>query len=155
MWRFVIVLVGLSVGVASAAPRPPVTWRVKAVGPVKAGARFTVTLAGAIDPGWHLYALTEPDGGPVATEIALTEGDPADLLRVEQSKPKVIFDPLFNVATGFFENAAEFTLRLQAPRDAAAGMHALHVLIRYQSCNDHVCLPPHNDVVEVPVTMVR
>jgi thiol:disulfide interchange protein DsbD len=133
--------------------KPPVEWRIKAAPtkPIKPGGKFTVTIAGQIDPGWHLYALEEPQGGPVATEIALAEDDPADLLHVDEGKPKVLPDPLFDKPTGYFESAAEFTLHLQAPKTAAPGGRSLHVLVRYQSCNDKVCLPPHTDAIEVPL----
>jgi thiol:disulfide interchange protein DsbD len=138
-----------------AAPHPAVVhWQVTQAPskPLKPGAKFNVVVTGTIDPGWHLYALAEPAGGPIATEIALTEGDAADLLHVDQSKPKVIPDPVFQVPTGFFEGSAAFTLHLQLAPDAAPGAHTLHLLLRYQSCNDRVCLPPHTDTVEVALT---
>ena len=142
---------------ANAAAKPPVQWHVKTspTKPIKPGLKFNVTVTGDLDPGWHLYALEEPEGGPVATELALTEGDPADLIRVEEGKPKVLPDPLFKKPTGFFEHSAEFTLHLQAARDAAPTANALHILVRYQSCNDRICLPPHTDTIAVPFTIAR
>ena len=143
---------------ASAAAKPPVHWSVKTAPAkaVKLGAKFNVTVRGEIDPGWHLYALEEPDGGPVATEITLTEGDSAELVRVEESKPKILPDALFQRPTGFFEGSAEFTLHLQAARVAGAtGTNGLRVLVRYQSCNDRICLPPHTDTIPVPLAAAR
>ena len=139
------------------AAKPPVQWQIKnpPAKPLKQGAKVSLALTGQIDSGWHLYALEEPTGGPVATVIGLTEGDPADLLRVEEAKPKILLDPLFNLQTGFFETTADFTLHLTLAKDAPLGASALHVLIRYQSCNDHVCLPPHTDTVEVPITITK
>jgi thiol:disulfide interchange protein DsbD len=138
-------------------PRPPVSWQIKTAParPVKPGAKFAITVAGSIDPGWHVYALEEPQGGPIATEVALTEGDPADLLRVDESKPEQVLDPLFGLTTGFFKQSVEFRLNLQIAPGTAAGPRPLHVLIRYQSCNDRVCLPPHTDTLEVPVAVAR
>lgn len=140
---------------ADAAPKRPVQWHVKAspAKPVKPGAKFNITITGQLDPGWHLYALEEPQGGPIATEIALTDGDPADLLRVEEAKPKFLPDPSSHQPTGFFENSADFTLHLQSAREAGPG--ALRILVRYQSCNDQVCLPPHTDTIPVPLTISR
>jgi len=150
--KLVALLLLATAAAANAAAKPPVTWHLKATPKlVKQGAKFSVTLTGTLDPGWHLYALEEPEGGPVATEVALTEGDPADLIRVEESKPKVLPDPLFQKPTGFFDTTAEFTLHLQAIKNAASPTQQLRVLIRYQSCNDRVCLPPHTDTVIVPL----
>ncbi len=158
MTRSILVLLTVCFAVrnAHAAPKPPVHWSVKAApASVKAGGRFQVVLQGAIEPGWHLYALQEPEGGPVATEVALAEGDPADLLRVEQLQPTIVPDPVFQVPTAYFAGITAFTLKLQTDRSAVAGPQTLHVLVRYQSCNDRMCLPPHTDTIEVPLKVTR
>jgi thiol:disulfide interchange protein DsbD len=142
---------------ALAARKPPVAWHVKAAPDklLKTGAKFSVVITGQLDPGWHLYALEEPEGGPIATEITLTDGDPADLIRVEEAKPKMLPDPATHRLAGYFENSADFTLQLQAAPDATAGPGNLRVLVRYQSCNDQICLPPHTDTIPVPLTIAR
>ena len=139
------------------AAKPPVDWQIKnpPTKPLKAGAKLNLVLSGKIAPGWHLYALEEPTGGPVATVIGLTEGDPADIIRVEESKPKMLLDPLFNLQTGFFETTADFILHVELATDAPNGASALHVLVRYQSCNDRVCLTPHTDTVELPIIIAK
>lgn len=149
----VLLLATASTG--STPPKAPVQWHIKTAPakPLKRGANFDVTITGQLDPGWHLYALQEPEGGPIATEVAIAEGDPADLLRVDEGKPRVVPDPLFQKPTRFFEGSADFTLHLQAARDAHAGPTGLHILVRYQSCNDRVCLPPRTDTVAVPLSM--
>ena len=148
-------LVFLAPAALMAATKAPVVWSVKQspAKAVKRSAKFSVTVAGQIDPGWHLYAMEEPQGGPVATVVALAEGDPADLIRVEEGKPKMLPDPVFGKPTGFFEGSAAFTLRLTLDKNANPGAQILHVLIKYQSCNDRLCLPPRTDTVIVPVTV--
>jgi hypothetical protein len=137
-------------------PKPPVSWQLKSAPPsTKPGAKITLTISGIIDPGWHVYALEEPEGGPIATVVGLTEGDPADLLTVNESKPILIDDPIFHLRTGFFQSTVDFTLHLRVDPAAKPGPNPLHVLIRYQSCNDQVCRPPHTDTVEVPLTVTR
>ena len=96
--------------------------------------------------------MTEPEDGPIATEINLTEGDPADLLRTEPSKPRTVQDPVFGKPVGLYEGSATFTLHLQLIRQLPAGPHPVHILVRYQSCNDHICLPPHTDTIEAALT---
>jgi hypothetical protein len=140
-----------------AAPKSIVQWQIKGAPPkgLKPGTKFDIIISGKIDPGWHLYALDEPEGGPVATVIGLTEGDPADLLRVDQGTPKMVVDPIFQQETGLFEGSADFTLHLQLAKNISAGAHVLHVLVRYQSCDDHICLAPHTDTIELPVMTQR
>jgi hypothetical protein len=153
---FAATLVAL-VPLSAHAAKPPVDWQIKnpPTKSVRPGAKLNLVLSGKIASGWHLYALEEPNGGPVATVIGLTEGDPADLIRVEESKPKMLLDPLFNLQTGFFETSADFILHVELAKDAPIGASALHVLVRYQSCNDRVCLPPHTDTVELPITIAK
>ena len=138
---------------APAAPPQPVQWSVgNVVGShLSPGAKFTVILAAAIEPGWHLYALEEPEGGPQPTEIALAEGDPVTLLSVDQGKSGFVADPVSRQLTAFFEHRASFTLHLQLPPTMPRPATVLHVTIRYQSCNDKMCLPPRTDRVEVPL----
>jgi hypothetical protein len=141
---------------AYAAPKSPAQWHVKTIpASAKPGAKITLTISGQIDPGWHLYAIEEPDGGPIATIVGLTEGDPADLLSVDESKPIVIDDPLFHMRTGFFRSAVDFTLHLRVDPSAKPGPNPLHVLIHFQSCNNQVCLPPRTDTLEVPLNVTR
>ena len=155
MPRYAAALLLLSAN-AYAAPKSPAQWHVKTVpAAAKAGTKIAITVSGQIDPGWHLYALEEPEGGPIATVIGLTEGDSADLLSVDESKPIVIDDPLFHLRTGFFRGTADFTLHLRVDPGAKPGLNPLHVLIRFQSCNNQVCLPPHTDTVEVPLNVTR
>lgn len=154
--RSLIALTGilLLIGPARAVP-PPAPIHFQAIAPthpLKAGAIFDLVLHAAIDPGWHLYALTEPEDGPIATEINLTEGDPAELLRTGQSRPRTSQDPVFGKPVTLFESSATFTLHLQLARALPPGAHLLHVLVRYQSCNDHVCLPPRTETVEAPLS---
>lgn len=153
-----LAVAGAAVPLAGGQANPPVAWQVKSAphAPVKPGAKFDITIAGQIRPGWHVYALEEPDGGPVATQVGLAEGDPANLLRVTSAKPQMVQDPAFGMQTGLFENTVAFTLHLQAPKQpGSTGAHPLHVLVRYQSCDSHVCLPPHTDTVEVPLTLAN
>ena len=111
-------------------------------------------VAGTIDPGWHVYAMEEPQGGPIATQVGLAENDPAETLRVTSSKPQIAPDASFGMSTGVFESSVDFTLYLRAVPAPNAG-DGLQVLIRYQACNDQVCLPPHTDTVPVPLAMSR
>lgn len=131
----------------------PVHWAVHSApsGPVNDGARFQVILEAKIDPGWHLYALQEPAGGPMATEISLPTLAAADLLRVDQGRPRLAIDPQSHLLTNYFEGTAMFTLRLQANRSRSAGPHPLQVSVRYQSCDDRMCLPPRHQTLEVPL----
>ena len=54
---------------------------------------------------------------------------------------------------GLMAGSAAFTLRLTLDKNANPGAQILRVLIKYQSCNDRLCLPPRTDAVNVPVAV--
>ena len=114
-----------------------------------AGSRFNVLVHARIDDGWHLYALPDSDTFPLATEIALAKNSSVDLLRVEEENPHRSIDPESHVVTGWFAQSTTFTLHLAV---AAGAPRDLQVLVRYQACNDRMCLPAKN--VTVPVQLL-
>ena len=131
----------------------PVSWSFKAPPKksVKAGENIAVKLVATIEPGWHLYSLDQPSGGPVATEISLDTGSPFEMGIVTGPKPHVLFDSNFDMQVGFYVEKAEFHLPVKVEPKAAGGRQTLVVAARYQSCNDKLCLPPKTVKLEVVV----
>lgn len=120
---------------------------------LRLGEAIALRLEASIDPGWHLYALDQPDGGPIATEIALAGDSPFALGPIRASKPIQIFDPNFNMRVQFYTEKAWFQLPVTVSADAAPGPATLVVSTRYQSCNDRICLPPKKVKVELSVSI--
>lgn len=135
----------------------PVTWSVTnpPKNTLKPGERITLHLEASIEKGWHLYALDQPDGGPISTEIGLAEGSPFDLGAVKESKPVEIFDPNFNMRVRFYTDKASFQLPVKVKTEAPAVDANIGVDMRYQSCNDRICLPPKKVTVRVPASIVE
>jgi len=108
---------------------------------LKQGEDFKVKLKAEIEDGWHLYALEQPAGGPIATTIKLEEEKSFRLNgNVESPTPITKFDPNFNIDTKFYEKQAEFILPVT--KIAEANAEDLAVNVRFQLCNDTFCLPP-------------
>jgi DsbC/DsbD-like thiol-disulfide interchange protein len=144
----------LASAVAAVAADDPVAWsgRTSPGKPLPRGARFTVELDALIQPGWHLYSLDQPDGGPIATEITLPAGQPFSFAGVIAApKPKTVFDPNFNMRVGFYIEKVQFRVPLEVGGEAAAGRTTLNIQTRYQCCNDKLCLPPKK--VTVPISI--
>jgi hypothetical protein len=70
-WKF-LGLLSLVSSIA-AADAPPIAWSVKTTSssPGELGKTIQLRLSASIQAGWHLYALKEPEGGPIATTISL------------------------------------------------------------------------------------
>ena len=148
--RFMALL--LAVAVLPAAENP-VSWSFKTPPKksVKAGESFALKLLAMIEPGWHLYSMDQPSGGPITTEISLATGGPFELGAVTGSKPHVLFDSNFNMLVGFYAGKAEFHLPVKVAPDAPPGRQTLVVATRYQSCNDTLCLPPKTVRLDISV----
>ncbi len=144
--------IGLLGGSLQGQPPNPVHWSVQGPArPQAAGATFSVTLTAQIEPGWHLYALEEPEGGPMATQIGLSQNDVLKLLDVREPEPRMEPYPSLRELTGIFEKAVSFTLRVRAPVKAVPRGSVSSILVRYQSCNEQVCLPPHTETLPLPL----
>jgi len=133
----------------------PVHWSGAAI-PQKAlrpGTTFTAKLLARIDPGWHLYALEQEEGGPIPTEISLADQSFLTLGTVRASKPIQLFDPNFNKRVGLYIDKAEFNLPLTVAAAAPEGSQHTAIRARYQCCNDTMCLPPRTAAVDLAVTV--
>ena len=133
---------------AMAAAPTPVHWTLGDLleSPVPPGVTFIAKLSAQIEPGWHLYAMEESDEGPIATEIGLAEGDTLTLLSVDEPAPRMMPDPMLRRSVGMFQKDASFNLHLRCPHKLPAGSTS-HILVRYQTCNEQVCLPPHTETI--------
>ncbi len=117
---------------------------------VKWGAEITGTkpnapsakLSATIMDGWHVYALSQPDGGPTPLKIGIPSGSPL-ILAGPIAETKVVrhFDPSFNMETVYYLKTASFNLSLKGG-EAVPGKTLL-IDVRFQACNDRLCLPPY------------
>ena len=105
-----------------------------------------VVLRASIEPGWHLYAMDQLDGGPIPTTVKVPDSAPFEIVgAVRSPKPKIQPDPNFLVddkplETRFFVDSAEFGVTIKTAREISRDEIALDV--RFQLCNDTFCLPP-------------
>jgi len=106
------------------------------------GERAVATLTATIEQGWRLYAPTTPKGGPIPTELTLTDSPALEGWKVYQPKPKTKFDENFGAETQTYTDEAVFLFDVTLSADAAPGTAELEANTRYNACNDRLCLPP-------------
>jgi len=108
---------------------------------LKTDETFNVKLKAEIEAGWHLYSVEQPTGGPFPTKITPAENTPFKFEgKIETPTPITKLDPNFNIETKFFDGEAEFNLPVQTTGET--NVDALAVNVRFQVCNDTLCLPP-------------
>ncbi len=107
--------------------------------------KFKAQLKADIDEGWHLYALEQPPGGPIATTI-VTSGIYAIHGKIESPKPTVRIDTLFTgvdgkpLETRFYTKSVTFVIPVSS--EVTDSPNDFNVDVRFQLCNDQFCLPP-------------
>ena len=153
-------ILGFFVGLAphtAAQGENPITWSLAAARDLKVrpGGQFEVVLTATIDEGWHLYSTSQAPGGPIPTRITVPPGQPFTLAAAPAGpEPKREHDPNFGMETEFYEASAAFSLPIQAASTAPGGRQRVEVHVRFQTCNDRLCLPPRTDKLAVEVMVV-
>ncbi|HWR52908.1 MAG TPA: cytochrome c biogenesis protein CcdA [Bryobacteraceae bacterium] len=120
----------------------PVQWTLS-FDPAKAppGSKVLARVTAKLDPGWHLYALAVPKP-IIPTSIKLAESRALASYTVHQPKPETRFDQNFGFQVASYESAAVFLLETTLAKDAPAGPAEITAEMRYQACDDKMCLPP-------------
>jgi thiol:disulfide interchange protein len=134
----------------------PITWTL-AEGPkqVKPAQKFDLQLTAKIDEGWHLYSTTQPPGGPNATRITMPAGAPFSFYGAPGGPPPAVkYDANFSMETETYDGSVTFALPVEVAKDAASGSHKAEVHVRFQTCNERLCLPPKTEKLSVNITVV-
>jgi thiol:disulfide interchange protein len=106
------------------------------------GSKILAKLQAKIEPGWHLYSLTTPAGGPIRTTVRVDNNAAVASFRVFEPQPKRAFDPNFNLDTETYEGEPAFLIEIETKKDAAPGASEIAADVRYQMCDPTRCLPP-------------
>jgi thiol:disulfide interchange protein DsbD len=146
----VFLLAASAVGTLEA-QQHPITWSLTGLpGIPQQGKPFGVALHAQIPSGWHLYSTTQPPGGPIATVITVT--DTAFVLAgaPRARDPDVAPDNNFEIVTETYADSVSWVIPVMARVTGAA---TLRVKVGYQTCTDRYCLPPTDEVLELPVRL--
>ena len=130
----------------------PATWSAKVEpGEIKAGGKGTLKLTINLDEGWHVYSLTQPPP-PRALKLKLEDNDIfTQAGNAAQPKPKVKFDPNFQIDTETFDGSATFSIPFAVASTAAPGPQKVAAKVTFQVCDSERCLRPKTITVESDV----
>jgi DsbC/DsbD-like thiol-disulfide interchange protein len=136
-----------------AAAQMPVTWT---IAPLRAtpgnGATVPVRIDARIQQGWHIYSITQPAGGPIATRITVPPGQVvvAAGAATPTVQPRIAYDDAFKMNVQLHEKAVGFNVPVRSSRLASA-TDSVHVNVRYQVCNASLCYPPQTARLATPL----
>jgi len=162
MIRRGISLLGVMLAIASvaAAQRPTDIVKWTAVAPAKAvqvGGVAKVALTAEVEPGWKLYALTQPKGGPSPLAIKIAKDAPFAIVQKDIARPlpKVQKDDVFSLETMYYEHEAEFVVPVSIPKTATPGTQVVPIEVTFQACGQSICLRPFTQRLEVSVSISK
>lgn len=100
-----------------------------------------------VEQGWHLYALTLPEGGPNPTQIVFEKAVGVDLIgEIVPSQPAIEkVDNVFQLKLGWWDS--DVTLS-QAFKVTDPNGYDISGVIKFQGCNDESCIPPSKETFE-------
>ncbi len=135
------------------AQQHPVTWSLTGpAGSLQQGRPFRVTLQAQIPFGWHLYSTTQPPGGPIATVITAQGTDFVFAGTPRARDPDVAPDNNFDdLVTETYVDSVSYSIPIVA---RIAGAATLRINVRYETCTNRVCMPPTDDLLQLPVQVV-
>jgi DsbC/DsbD-like thiol-disulfide interchange protein len=133
-----------------------VRWSAKApAAAVKPDGTATIVLSAEIETGWHLYALTQPEGGPPPLAIGVAKGQPFTLDAAAISGPL----PAMTKGVGsepdsfHYDDKVALSVPVKAPKTVKLGKHSVPLEVTYQVCSGSVCLRPATAVLPVELTV--
>lgn len=100
---------------------------------------YELTFKADIQPGWHVYSMYTPAGGPMATTLTLEEaGKGIELLgQATENEPKKEHDDIFGVDVWSFENEYVITQKIKV---TDASLAAIKGSLEYQVCQEGQCV---------------
>lgn len=144
----------LVLAAVAAAAEDPVQWTLafdsRSAAP---GSHVLAKLTGTIQQGWHVYSMTTPPGGPNPTTAKIADHPAVAGFRIYQAKPERKLDPSFGIDTETFSGQYELLVDIELAKSAAVGTTDITANVRYQSCNDRICLPPKKKSASASITV--
>ena len=112
------------------------------------GETVQVSLLISIAPGWHINSVQPDVPFLIPTELQL-DAPPGVKVEVAWPAPELVSLPLSQEPLELYQGDLEVSLTLFGEEGLAAG--TLSAVLRYQACNDEVCVPPVELQLSLPV----
>jgi len=115
----------------------PVSWSFKAN--KIDGNQYEITINASIEKDWHLYSISLPEGGPIATTFTFKQTPDFKLIDKvkELIKPTTEHDDIFDLDLSFFAKKASFSQIVELTNVSTT---QINVNIEYQACFSDKCI---------------
>jgi len=120
----------------------------------KAGSTVEVKLPLQLRDGYHVNTNTPPD--PYLIPMRLTwDAGAVTVAEIVYPKPSLHKVDFFPTPLPVFSGRFELLTRFKVPASAQPGLVSVAGKLRYQACNDKMCLPPKTLDITLPVSVSR
>jgi thioredoxin:protein disulfide reductase len=137
---------GAQEGAVPAQPPPAAGELVRVAEPVKAsaarGATVEVTIPFTVLAGWHINAHRPNEEFLVPTVLMLSGGPDVRVGTPRYPEPKQVTLSFSETPLAVYEENAAIVVPLTIDGAAAEGARTLSGTLKFQACNNEVCLPP-------------
>jgi thiol:disulfide interchange protein DsbD len=136
---------------AAAAQGVPVQWSVTTTVPQSTvGTTFVARVHAMLPDGWHIYATSQPPGGPIATTFVPLGDAFASAGAVKARAPHRSTEALTGLPIETYDDTVTFLVPVLARAESTV---PLALRVRYQLCTASYCTAPRADTVRVHMTV--
>jgi DsbC/DsbD-like thiol-disulfide interchange protein len=121
----------------------------------KIGATVDAKVSLQLRQGYHVNSNTPSDEYLIPLKLTWNTGGPLEAAAVTYPKPRLekysFSEKPLSVFSGMFDLAVHF----KVPAGAVQGPAAVSGKLRYQACNENMCLPPKDLPVTLQIDIVK
>lgn len=109
----------------------------------------------SLRPGYHVNSNTPSDPYLIPLRLTWAPADPLKLASQVFPQPSMEKYSFSEKPLSVFSGQFEIITRFEVPATAKPGMLSLSGKLRFQACNDQMCLQPKTLDVSLPVEIVK
>jgi len=117
----------------------------------KRGSTQDVQFTVQVKSGYHVNSNTPADEFLIPLKLTFESGVPVEVTSITWPKPSMEKFDFSQKPVSVFQGDVKATAKLKASADAPSGLTHVTGKLRYQACNDRMCLPPRTLEVKIPV----
>lgn len=147
MRRITLIILSAVISVACAFAQNPIKWRSSVA--MTNATEGVITMKAIVQPGWHLYGVDLPKGGPKSTTFDFSQSTDIELTgKITPSvKPTTTFDQMFQLELNWWETTVTFTQAFKVTGKSPN----IKGVITYMGCNNETCTPPRKENISLTI----
>lgn len=114
----------------------------------EADGTLVYSVRAVIEKGWYVYSMEQPADGPAPLRFRTPANSGATVSNVAAPAPRVSYDRGFKARVGKYYGTQSFSVSVRPGKSTAT----VPLEVRYQACNDNICLPPRTKPVPISLT---